>query len=328
MKKRLLSGIRTSGVTHIGNYFGAVRQWVQMQNDYESYAFLADLHALTTPFEPGEVGQKTLETSKLYLALGLDPKKTAIFVQSHVPQHTELAWILGTIAHMGELERQTAFKEKSSSSSLSSINLGLFAYPVLMASDILLYKPEVVPVGEDHKQHGQLPHDLAQRFNNKFGEVFPMPQPVIQKESARIMALDNPEKKMSKSAQSEYNYISLLDDAETIRKKIKSAVTDSGSQIKFDPANKPAISNLITIYGLTSGQDLAEVEREFGGQSYGAFKDALADALIQHLSPIQEKYRNITDQEARNMLKNGAEQASAVAGQTLNEVKEKIGLLQ
>ena len=323
--KRLLSGIRISGVTHIGNYFGALKQWVEMQDEYESFAFLADLHALTTPEEAKDIQAKTVETAKIYLACGLNPEHTTIFVQSHIPAHTELSWILGTIASMGELQRMTQFKEKSEGK--KSVNLGLFAYPVLMASDILLYQPEVVPVGEDQKQHVELTRDLAQRLNSKYGDVFRVPNVQTPKVGARIMGLDDASKKMSKSATSAYNYISLLDDADTIKKKIKSAVTDSGNEIVFDEKNKPAISNLLTIYSLTTGKSIKESEKEFEGQSYGTFKEALAEALISLLEPIQKKYTGITDSEAKSVLKQGAEKAKIVANDTLNKVKSRIGLL-
>lgn len=328
MKKRLLSGIRTSGVTHIGNVFGAVNQWVKMQENYESYTFIADLHSLTTPFKPGEVRDKTIETARIYIALGLNPEKSAIFVQSHVPEHTQLAWILGTNTYMGELSRMTQFKEKSSSLSSSSVNLGLFAYPVLMAADILAYNPDVVPVGEDQKQHVELTRDLAQRFNSKFGSTFKIPEPIIQKISARIMGLDNPENKMSKSAASPKNYISVLDDADTVQDKIKSAVTDSGNEVFYDPGKKPAISNLLTIYSLASGQDIEKIEKEFKDKGYGKFKQALAEVLINYLSPIQEKYNSTSEKEVQKVLEEGAEKARKVASQTLQKVKKTVGLLE
>ena len=326
MKKRLLSGIRTSGVTHIGNVFGAINQWVQMQNDYESFAMLADLHALTTPSEAVNIEKKTLETAKLYLALGLNPKKTTIFVQSHVPQHAELSWILGTIARLGELERMTQFKDKSLGQ--ESINLGLFAYPVLMAADILAYNADAVPVGEDQKQHVELTRNLAERFNSRYGQTFKIPEYISQKSSARIMGLDDSSKKMSKSAENPKNYIAVLDDETTIRDKIKSAVTDSGSEITFSEEKKPAVSNLLTIFSLASGKSVGDLEKEFTGHGYGQFKEVLSDALVAYLSPIQEKYKNISNSEIKNVLAEGAKHAQEVAGKTLGEVKKRVGLLQ
>ena len=339
MVKRLLSGIRISGVTHIGNYFVSFQQYVQMQEDYESLAMLADLHALTTPYAPGEIENNTLATAKLYLACGLDPNKTIIFAQSHVPEHAELAWILSTVARMGELSRMTQFKEKAATfkgSDLeseggltpSSVNLGLFAYPVLMAADILIYKADVVPVGEDQKQHVEITRDLAQRFNRDNGKVFTVPEIKLRKDAARIMGLDDPNKKMSKSADSDKNYISLLDDAAAVTAKIKAAVTDSGNALKYDEKGKPAISNLINIYSLCTGKTHHEIESEFSGKSYGEFKNALTEALIDHLRPIQEKYRDLSDEIVKDVLIQGATNARAIAAETLKEVKTKIGLLQ
>lgn len=296
-----------------------------MQKEYQSFAFLADLHALTTPEESENLSKKTLETAKIYLACGLDPKRTAIFAQSHVHEHSELAWILETITSMGELSRMTQFKEKSSQK--ESVNTGLFAYPVLMAADILLYQADVVPVGEDQKQHVELTRDIAQRFNAKHGETFKIPEIYMPKVGARIMGLDDASKKMSKSATSTKNYIALLDPPDEIRKKIKAAVTDSGSEVKHDPAAKPAVSNLMDVYSLATNKTFDEIEREFAGKSYGDFKSNLAEVLVNFLAPIQAKYKEVTDEQIKIILEDGAERAREVAGKTLSEVKQRVGLL-
>lgn len=323
--KRAFSGAQPTGLIHIGNYFGAIKQWVDTQDEYDGIFSIVDLHALTVSPDPKELERNTLDLAKMYLACGLDPKKSVIFVQSHVPEHAELAWILNTNTHLGELNRMTQFKEKGEGKETS--NLGLLAYPVLMAADILLYQTDVVPVGDDQKQHVELTRDIAERFNNKYGKTFTVPDIKIMEGAARLMGLDDPSKKMSKSATSEKNYIALLDSPEVIRDKIKVAVTDSDTVVKFDPENKPAISNLILIYSLATGKTQAEVESEFSGKTYGDFKKELAEALITALAPIQEKFHAITDSEAQKILTKGAEKAKAIASETLNEVKKHVGLL-
>ncbi|HMN19190.1 MAG TPA: tryptophan--tRNA ligase, partial [Candidatus Moranbacteria bacterium] len=244
MKKRIFSGVQPSGNLHIGNYLGAIKNWVDLQDEYESIFCVVDLHAITVPQDPEKLRRKTLEIAKIYLAAGIDPQKSTIFVQSQVPEHSELMWLLNTVAKMSELEKMTQFKDKSQKEGREGASLGLFAYPVLMAADILLYDTEIVPVGEDQKQHVELARDLAKRFNHRFGETFVVPQAHIRQEGMRIMGLDDPTKKMSKSASSEYNYIALMDDADTIRRKIKKAVTDSGSEISYGE-EKPALRNLL-----------------------------------------------------------------------------------
>lgn len=322
--KILLSGIRPSGVLHIGNYLGAIKQWVEMQKKYQLLAMVADLHAITTPLDPKELYEKTLETARLYIACGLDPKKSIIFIQSQVPAHLELAWILNTITPIGELERMTQFKDKKETTGTMT---GLLNYPVLQAADVLIYKTSAVPIGEDQLQHLELARTLARKFNHRFGEVFLIPQALIQKETARIMALDDPTKKMSKSAESPNNYIALLDSPAEIRRKIKIAVTDSGNEIKYNPETKPAISNLINIYVSFSGTSHNDVEKKYAGRGYAEFKEDLADLLVSFLEQIQKKYHKISPRELKNVLQNGVRKAEALAVKTLTDVKKKIGFV-
>ncbi|MCL5795413.1 MAG: tryptophan--tRNA ligase [Patescibacteria group bacterium] len=327
-KKRSLSGIRSSGIIHIGNYLGAIKQWVENQNGHNSIYFLADLHAITTPIEPKRLKQNIYESLALYLACGLNPKKSIIFLQSQIPEHTQLAWILNTITYMGELQRMTQYKEKTQNSNVKSQNLGLFNYPVLMAADILLYKPDFVPVGEDQKQHVELTCALAKRFNNKFGETFKIPEVKINKQSARIMGLDDPTKKMSKSAASFYNYIALTDSPELIRKKIAKAVTDSGKDIKFDE-KRAGLFNLLTIYQSLSGLRTPLIEKRFTGKGYGDFKKDLAELIIDKFAPIKEKYNKLIQDKKYldDVLKDGKSKAQKIASQTLKEANNKVGLI-
>ncbi len=384
--ERLFSGIQPSGNLHLGNYLGAIKQWLPLQDQYEAIFCVVDMHAITVPQDPAELRQKTIEIAKIYLASGIDPKKSTLFVQSHVPAHAELGWILNTITQNGELARMTQFKTKTSFNdevferamrekanddvtkvmgvsakekmfsseelhkamniifkitldtsidtykkfvqepfNLSSV--GLFDYPVLMAADILLYDTATVPVGEDQKQHVELTRDLAQRFNSRFGETFVVPEPLIQREGARIMGLDDPTKKMSKSAVSEYNYIALSDDADTIRKKIKKAVTDSGSEIVYAD-DKPALKNLINIYTLLSGKKVNEVEAMYIGKGYGDFKADLAEVVVNFLVPFQERLAAISDDEVLAVLRTGAEKARAIAEKKVAQVYEKVGFVR
>ncbi|MDP2668801.1 MAG: tryptophan--tRNA ligase [bacterium] len=322
-----VSGIQASGNLHIGNYIGAIKQFVELQDKYKMFVFVADLHAITVPQDPKKLEAQTLDAVLTYLACGLDPKKTTIFIQSHVPQHTELGWILNTITTLGELERMTQFKEKSEE---KGILAGLLNYPTLMAADILLYNPDVVPVGEDQLQHLELARTLARKFNSKFGETFKEPKALVQKNGARIMGLDDPSKKMSKSASSINNYINLLDDEREILRKIKIAVTDSGNEIKYDPAAKPAISNLLSIYSNMTNTPISELENKYRGVQYSAFKLELADAIIHTLSPIQERYNKLAKNKTSvlKVLKEGAKKAGKVAEATMKDVRKKIGLLE
>ena len=329
-KKIIFSGTAPSGNIHIGNYLGAIKQWVEMQNtgEYQNIFCVVDEHAITTPQDPAKLRSKILEVFTLYLALGIDPEKSIIFVQSSVSEHAELNWILSTITPVGELERMTQFKDKSQKQ--KSVLAGLLNYPTLMAADILLYHTNIVPVGEDQLQHIELTRTIARKFNSTFGETFAIPEPFINKEGKRIMGLDDPSKKMSKSAENTKNYIALLDSPETIREKIKAAVTDSASEIKYDMKNKPAVSNLLTIYSLFSGKAIAELEKEYEGKNYSVFKKDLAEVIIEGLSPIQKKYKELSANPdyLKKVLRDGAEKAKNIASQTMAEVRSKIGFLE
>ena len=329
-KKIIFSATAPSGNIHIGNYIGAIKQWAELQNtgEHQNIFCVVDEHAITTPQEPAKLRSKILEVFTLYLALGIDPEKSIIFVQSSVSEHSELNWILSTITPVGELERMTQFKDKSQKQ--KSVLAGLLNYPTLMAADILLYKTNLVPIGEDQLQHIELTRTIARKFNSTFGETFAIPEPFINKEGKRIMGLDDPLKKMSKSAENPKNYIALLDSPETIREKIKAAVTDSASEIKYDMENKPAISNLLTIYSLFSRKTIAELEKEYDGKNYSVFKNDLAEIIIEGLSPIQKKYKELSANPdyIKKVLRNGAEKAKTIASQTMSEVRSKIGFLE
>jgi len=319
--------VAPSGVIHIGNYLGAIKNWLELQENYECIFCVVDLHAITVPQDPPKLKNKILEVAKIYLAAGVNPAKSIVFVQSHVKEHAELCWILNTLAKIPELERMTQFKEKSQEHR-QSVNLGLFDYPVLMAADILLYKTQVVPVGEDQQQHVELARTLAGRFNKNFGETFIVPEALIKKEGARIMALDDPTKKMSKSAKSPLNYIALTDPPDLIREKIKKAVTDSGKEIIYGP-DKPALSNLLTIYSLLTGESIKELEKQYRGRGYAEFKNDLAEMIVKFLKPFQEKYADL-DKNPDYMIKilhDGAQKAREIAEKTMKEVKDKIGLI-
>lgn len=325
-KKILLSGIQPSGNFHIGNYLGAIKRWVDLQKSYRVLAMVADLHAITIPQEPKILEEKSLEAAKLLFACGMDPKKSLVFLQSQVPAHTELAWILNTITPVGELERMTQFKEKKGKAGALA---GLLNYPVLQAADILIYKTEAVPVGEDQLQHLELTRTLANKFNNRFGKTFEVPKALVQKETARIMALDDPSKKMSKSASNPENYIALLDSPAGIRRKIKVSVTDSGKEVRYDPNAKPAVSNLMTIYSAFSGQNFAEIEKKYANAGYAEFKTDLAELLVRKLAPIQKKYRKLSEDKKTiiEILHKNAKEASSIANRTLLEVKKKVGFV-
>jgi tryptophanyl-tRNA synthetase len=287
MKKRIFSGAQPTGQLHIGNYLGALKNWAAMQDDYDGIYCIVNLHAITLPQDPKTLRQKTLDLARVYLAAGIDPTKSTIFIQSDVPEHAELAWTLSCIARMGELERMTQFKDKGKGNA-ERAGVGLFTYPVLMASDILLYQTDLVPVGQDQKQHLELTRDLAERFNRDFGDTFKVPEPYIPKAGASIKSLQDPEKKMSKSDENAAGAIFLLDDADTITKKIKRAVTDSGTDITFDET-RPAITNLLTIYQLLTGKSNYECEQHFEGKGYGHFKTELAETVVEFLRPFQER---------------------------------------
>jgi len=324
---RVFSGIRPTGELHIGNYLGAIRQWVELQKENECIFCIVDYHAITTPFDPSKMKKNIFETLISYLAAGLDPEKCTIFLQSKVKEHTELAWILGTICPLGDLRRMTQFKEKSKKHP-NYVNAGLLNYPLLMAADILLYKTEIVPVGKDQVQHVELTRELARRFNKMFGEVFVLPK-VLLSEGEKIMSLQNPKKKMSKTDDPE-GCILLFDEPEDIERKIMRAVTDSGKEIKFDKKRKPGISNLMLIYSLFSGKKIKEIEKEFKGKGYAFFKKKLAELLIEKLKNFREKRKNLLKREIylREILEKGKEKAERIARETMKEVKEKIGFLE
>jgi tryptophanyl-tRNA synthetase len=327
-RPRIFSGVQPSGLLHIGNYLGAIRNWVELQETYDCVYSVVDLHAITVSQDRKELTRRTIEVANTFLAAGIDPERSIVMVQSHVPAHAELAWILNTITHMGELRRMTQFKDKTGGGESESIGVGLFDYPVLMAADILLYRADAVPVGEDQKQHVELTRDLAERFNGQFGKTFVVPEPVIRREGARVMGLDDPLKKMSKSATSAASYIALDDSPAVIRKKIQRAVTDSGSEVKA-AADKPALTNLLTIYSLFSGASVAEVEARYVGKGYADFKRDLGDVVVEALAPFQARMRELeTDPSfTRDVLKAGAERAEAIAQRTLAKVRERVGLV-
>lgn len=330
MKKTILSGIKPSGIPHLGNYLGAIIRWKENQDKYNNLFFIADLHAITVPQNPKELKNNTYLTASILLAAGIDHKKSIIFIQSHVPAHSELAWLLITIAKMGELFRMTQFKDQTNKAeNKESIGLGLFSYPVLMTGDILLYQADVIPVGEDQKQHVELVRDLAQRFNHRYGKTFVIPEPVIKKEGARIMSLDDPDKKMSKSDKNNKSYILITDKPEIIRKKIMRAVTDSGKTIKFDTKRK-GLYNLLIIYKIFSGKTESQIEKYFKNKGYGDFKKELADLVITKLSPIQAKisYYMKNKKLLDKILADGARKANKIANKTLAEARQKIGLVE
>ena len=370
----IFSGIQPSGNLHIGNYLGAIKQWVDLQETYEAIFCVVDLHAITVPQNPEELRRRTIEIAKIYIAAGIDPNRSTLFVQSHVHEHAELGWILNTITRNGDLTKMTQFKGKAlvdfesiegvmqrllaliaykesadgfekfkdilsilekqkladsavdAIKQFNSVSVGLFDYPVLMAADILLYDTAVVPVGDDQVQHVELARTLARRFNKRFGETFVVPEAKVQKEGARIMGLDNPAKKMSKSASSEYNYIALMDDPEVAKKKIMKAVTDSGSEILYAD-DKPALKNLINIYSLLGALSTEEVVARYAGKGYVDFKRDLAEVVARFLVGFQEKFRAISDDEALRILRDGAKKAREMASRKMREVREKVGFV-
>ena len=325
MKKRIFSGAQPTGNLHIGNYLGALKNWVNLQNEYESFFCIVNLHALTLPQDPAILKKKTLDLARIYLASGIDPEVSTIFIQSDVSEHAELTWILTCVARMGELERMTQFKDKGKGNR-ERAGVGLFSYPVLMAADILLYQTELVPIGQDQKQHLELARDLAVRFNRDFGETFTIPDGFIPPVGAKILSLAEPAKKMSKSDANAAGSIFLLDDADTIVKKIKRAVTDSGADIRFDES-RPAITNLLTIYHLLTGKTAEETEAHFAGKGYGQFKSELAETVVEFLRPFQDKVMQFDDIQLNRILKDGAEKARVIARETLKDVYEKMGIV-
>ncbi|MGG4106775.1 tryptophan--tRNA ligase [Paenibacillus lautus] len=324
--KRLLSGIKPSGDLNIGGYGGALRQYVKLQHEYESYFFVPDLHAVTVYQDPKELHQRTRDIAALYIASGIDPDKATIFLQSHVPAHVELGWLLETQAHFGELKRMTQFKEKSDGK--DTVSSALFTYPVLMAADVLLYQATHVPVGDDQKQHLELTRDVAERFNNRYRHTFTLPEPIIQDIGSRIMGLDDPSKKMSKSNPNKNSCVHMMDTPEDIRKKFSKAVTDSDGQVRHDWEQKPAVSNLIEIYSVFSEEAISVIEKRYESQGYGTFKKELAEVVIEKLQPIQEKFHQIVNSsELDRILMDGAKRASETAVPTLLAAKKAMGLV-
>jgi tryptophanyl-tRNA synthetase len=312
---------------HLGNYVGAVRRWVAEQDDHDAIYCVVDLHAMTEPYEPEELTDLSRQMAMLLLAAGLDQERCTLFVQSHVSAHTELTWVLNCVATFGELRRMTQFKEKSGGQ--ESVSVGLFDYPVLMAADILLYDTDEVPVGDDQRQHVELTRDIAIRFNNRFGETLVVPKATFPSVGARVMDLQNPTAKMSKSVESPQGTVLVLDPPQVVTKKIKSAVTDSGTDVRHDPAEKPGVSNLLEIYAAVTGRALAEAEREFAGGGYGALKSTVADAVVEFLRPLQERYGALADDpgEVDRQLRVGAEKARAIADPVLERARKAAGLL-
>ena len=328
-KKRVLSGIQpTHDSFHLGNYLGALKQWVEMQEDHDAFYCVVDLHALTVETDPKLLKKRTLLSAAQLIAIGLDPNKCTLFVQSHVPAHNQLAWVFECITGFGEASRMTQFKDKSQKSGADRINVGLFTYPILQAADILLYQPDFVPVGEDQRQHIELTRDIAQRFNSKYKEIFNIPKPEIIKSLAKINDLQDPTTKMSKSASSMAGVIEILDTPEVTLKKFKSSVTDNGKEIKFDEKLKPGISNLLTIHSALSGKSVSDLENEFSGKGYGDFKAAVAEVVIAKLEPIGKRTKELMDDPAElsRVLNNGAQKANEVASTTLKAAYSAIGL--
>ena len=324
---RIFSGIQPRGEIHIGNYLGALRQWVELQKENECIFCIVDLHSLTVPYEPLELGDKIREKAIAYLAAGIDPEKSIIFIQSKVPEHSELNWLLSTITPIGDLQRMTQFKEKSKKFK-KNVNAGLLNYPVLMAADILLYNTEKVPVGKDQVQHVELAREIARRFNKKFKKIFTLPQAFLPKEGAKIMSLAEPEKKMSKSDPSQ-TYVSLFDTEKKIKEKIMAAQTDSGREIKYNLAEKPGISNLLTIYSIFAKKKIQNIENQFQGKGYGEFKKELAEILIEKLKPFRDKEKELhkNPQKLEVILEKGQKRARAIAQKNIEKVKKNMGLI-
>ena len=325
--KRMLSGIKPTGELTLGNYIGALRNFVKYQDDYEMYVFIANLHCVTVPIEPKELRKNLRDAIALYLACGLDPEKSTIFLQSDVPEHAQLGWLMMCMTYMGELNRMTQFKEKTQNAKDESITAGLYVYPPLMAADILLYDADYVPVGDDQKQHVELTRDIAQRFNNRYSDTFTIPQPLVQKVGARIMSLTDPSKKMSKSEETNKGCIYLLDDLTAARKKIMGAVTDNVGQVNYDKENQPGISNLLEIMSSLTGEPIEDIVARYQGKGYGEFKKEVADVVVNTLSVIQGRYNEIIKSGTiETVLKEGAEKAHRIAYKKLKKVQKKMGI--
>ena len=329
-KKRMLSGIKPSGDLTLGSYLGAIKNWAERSEEYDCFYFMADLHAITVRQNPADLRRRTLEQLAQYIACGLDPEKNTLFIQSHVRQHAELGWVLNCYTMFGELSRMTQFKDKSAKNA-DNINGGLFTYPSLMAADILLYQPDYVPVGEDQKQHVELCHTIARRFNGVYGDVFKLPEPFVPKVGARVMSLTNPSAKMSKSENGDTGRVLVMDTPETIMRQFKRAITDSDTEncVHYDKENKPGVSNLMTIYSACTGKSFQEIEAEFAGCGYGKFKPAVGEAVVETLRPIREEATRIMKDKAylEQVYRDGAEKAGYVAEKTLRKVYKKVGFV-
>ena len=329
-KKRILSGIQPSGDLTLGSYLGAIKNWAALADEYDCYYMLADMHTITVRQVPADLRRRTLTQLAAYIACGLDPEKNVLFVQSHVPAHAQLGWVLDCYTMFGELSRMTQFKDKSAKNA-DNINGGLFTYPALMAADILLYQPDLVPVGEDQKQHVELCHTIARRFNGIYGDVFKLPEPVVPKVGARIMSLTNPTAKMSKSENEDTGRVLLMDPPEVIMRQFKRAITDSDTEncVRYDRENKPGVSNLMTIYSAVTGKSFADIESEFAGKGYGVFKPAVGEAVVETLRPIREEATRLMKDKAylESVYRDGAQKASCVAEKTLRKVYKKVGFV-
>jgi tryptophanyl-tRNA synthetase len=329
-RPRVLSGIQpTADSFHFGNYLGALRQWVALQDEFEPFFFIADLHAITVEQDPKQLRERCLRAAAQLLAMGIDPERSAVFVQSQVPAHAQLGWVLQCLTGFGEASRMTQFKDKSAKGGSERASVGLFTYPVLQAADILLYRPQYVPVGEDQRQHLELTRDLAGRFNHRYKKTFRLPEPYILKETAKITDLQDPTSKMSKSASSPAGIIEMLDDPKLSAKKIRSAVTDSGSEVRFDETDKPGISNLLTIYSALTGRAIPDLEKEYDGRGYGDFKKDLADVVVEFITPFRDRTLELMQDKAQldALLRDGADKANAVASRTLADVYDRVGFV-
>jgi tryptophanyl-tRNA synthetase len=329
-RPRVLSGIQpTSDSFHFGNYLGALRQWVDLQEEFEPFYMVVDLHAITVEQDPKKLRERTYRSAAQLLAMGIDPSRASIFVQSHVPEHTQLSWVLQCLTGFGEARRMTQFKDKSAKGGEGQASVGLFTYPILQAADILLYRPKYVPVGEDQRQHLELTRDLAGRFNHRYKKTFALPEPYILKSTGRITDLQNPGSKMSKSASSPSGIIEMLDDPKVSAKKIRSAMTDSEAEVRFDEEAKPGISNLLTIYSALTGREISALEEEYAGRGYGDFKGDLAEVVVDVVTPFRERTLELLDDRAEldGVLRKGAERAREVASRTLEDVYARVGLV-
>ena len=327
-KKRIFSGIQPSGELTLGSYMGAIKNWVDLQDDYDCLYCIVDMHAITVRQNPADLRRRCMELAAIYIASGIDPKKSLIYCQSHVSAHAELAWVLNCFTYMGEMSRMTQFKDKSAKNA-DNINGGLFTYPALMAADILLYQADLVPVGEDQKQHVELTRNIAKRFNGIYGDVFKLPEPYIPKVGARIMSLANPEAKMSKSENDDPGRVCLMDKPEDIMRLFKRAITDCESEVRYDPEHKKGVSNLMTIYSAATGRTFAEIEAEFAGRGYGDFKKTVGEAVVELLRPIREESQRLLADKAylQSVCESGAQKAAYVAEKTLRKVYKKVGFV-